>query len=607
MPMIAKSSVREVTERLDAVAVVSEYVRLEQRGGRWWGLCPFHQEKTGSFTVNPDLKVYHCFGCGKGGSVLGFVMEMDKLSFPEAVEMLAKKTGVELVYEQGGGEARDDSRREQLFDLYRRLAAAFHHFLMEKSEGREAKRYILSRGLGEEMLESFNLGYAPADRGWLFGFLKKKGYSGEFLAASGLFSSRHPEFPLFAGRLMFPIADRQGRVAAFGGRALPERPEGRETPKYINSPETAIFRKGQTLFALDRAVPEIRKTRAVYLVEGYMDALALHAAGAANAVAPLGTSFTDDQARLLRRWAEKAFLVFDSDEAGQQAAVKGILTCRRAGLEAAVVNLRGGEAARNAAAPPEIKDPADILKIYGAEALQNSLKCTINEVEYLIARAKFLFDISASGGKARAAAFLFPYLEVLDSEVSREACIEAAAKAFGVAPQAVAADFRNRGRGRGLKRPGETVSEQAKRIQSNDELRLLMAVVNGGVYPAFRREVTLKEVENPAAKELFLALEECFARDETGIDSLLARIPSPELRDFIVSRGASPEFAMNPERIVADGVKRMKRKRRERRREEIVRRLRALKNGAGAAETEELLAEKMHIDEELQRTDTKEE
>ncbi|MDR1374127.1 MAG: DNA primase, partial [Treponema sp.] len=295
MPYIAESTIQELNDKLDAVTVVGEYVRLEKRGGRYWGLCPFHNEKTPSFTVDPDRKAYYCFGCGQGGGIINFVMEMDKLSFPEAVETLAKGLGIEVIHENiGTGEKNGGKtlRLEELTELYRRVAVSFHHFLMQKEEGRGALKYVLSRGIEGELLERFRLGYAPQDRSWLFRFLKAKGYSEEFLGSSGLFSKNYPRQAFFANRLVFPIADRQGRTVAFGGRFLEEEtaPPGRsQGPKYLNSAESELYKKRETLFAIDLALPEIRKTKEVYLAEGEMDGIALHQAGVSNAVAPLGT------------------------------------------------------------------------------------------------------------------------------------------------------------------------------------------------------------------------------------------------------------------------------------------------------------------------------
>jgi DNA primase len=617
MARIAKSTVQAINDRLDAVAVVEDYVRLEQRGGRYWGLCPFHHEKTPSFTVDSEKKTYYCFGCQKGGGVIGFVMEMDKLSYPEALRILARKLGVEIVYEDGGDDANRDweaesARKEELFELYRRTSVTFHHFLLEKPEGKAAYEYIVNRKVSEEMIERFRLGYAPADRGFLYRFLQGKGYSGEFLDRSGLFSARYREAPLFVGRLMFPIADRQGRIVAFGGRFLPGAGRDDSTaPKYINSPETETYKKGQTLYAIDLALPAIRQTKTVYIVEGYMDVIALHQAGIGNAVAPLGTAFTGEQAKLLRRWAEKAVLVFDSDEAGQNAAFKGIITCRKNGLSCALAvpsSLPGTPVGTGAEATAALKDPADILKNYGPEILNQSMKCCINDFEYLISRGRSLYDVSAPAGKNRALALLFPYLEALDSEIEREDCIAAAADAFAVGAEAVRKDYlRRRTGGSAGKFSPEEVPDKRQPIRMNDELFLLTVVsVHPVLYPELRKALTMREIEESAAKELFVALEECFVNDESGMDALLARIGEGPLRNFIAERGTSPEFKgdskRDPRRLMEDGIKRIKGKRLRRRLAEIGAELRTMERKAGGgAGFEELLAEKMLIDAEIRK------
>ena len=630
MPYISQITIQEVNDRLDAISVVSDYVHLEKKGGRFWACCPFHQEKTGSFTVNPELKSYYCFGCHKGGSVINFVMEMDKLSFPEAIETLAKRYGVELVYEKTGAgdfSAEDEAKKkakEELFELYHRMSGTFHHFLLKTPEAEAAKLYIMNRGISIEMIERFRLGYSPADRNWLHKFLSQKGYSREFLAASGLFSSRHPGLSFFSGRLMFPIADRQSRTVAFGGRFLPnltnQSPPGNEPPKYINSPELSIYKKGETLFALDLALPEIRKTKTAYLVEGYMDVIALHQAGITGAIAPLGTSFTEEQAKLLKRWAEKIVLFFDTDGAGQTAAVKGIYTCRKNGLACALV------------VPEEdasSKDPADILRYYGPEALQKKAKCFINDFDYLITRARSLLEhrsadtngLSGSSnqrssiqGKARAVAFLFPYLDLLDSEVTRDSCIEAAADTFEVRSTVIADDYRRYTQERATGKKEEARSRQSggrtgSPIRMNDELSLLIVVaVNYAspqkekLFPKFRAALEISEIEDPNAKELYIALEECMRYGETSMDELLARISSSELRDFFIKRSASGEFSVNSQQLVADGIKKIKGRRLERRKDEIIIELHSLKKNVSEDDRKkekELLTEIMQIDNEL--------
>jgi DNA primase len=645
VPYISKSSIQEVTDRLDANAVVSDYIHLEKRGGRLWACCPFHNEKTASFTVNPDLKTYYCFGCHKGGTMINFIMEMDKLSFPEAVELLAKKAGVELVYENSANgnfsaeEEEKKKKKEELFELYRRISGTFHHFLLKNFEARPAWDYIISRGINSEMIERFGLGYSPSDRYWLGTFLSEKGYSKEFLAASGLFSSRSygssdTLSSIFSGRIIFPIKDQQGRNVAFGGRFLPGQVfqrEGWEPPKYINSPESVIYKKGETLYALDAAMPEIRRTKTAYIAEGYLDVIALHQAGVTNALAPLGTAFTDAQVKLLQRWVEKVIFFFDSDEAGRAAANKGIYTCRRNGLSCAVVSPEAAVA----------KDPADLLKDFGSEALQKAAKSIISDLDFLLARARDLYGNSGSEGKAKGVAFIFPYIELLDSEVARTACIEAAADAFALLPAVIAGDFSRFASGQKTAVAKEasnlaTMEKTNPPIRVNDEILLLIVVALDYVsfsnnerketlFSRFRFSLDINDFEDPNAKEIYVALEECFRYGENSMDELLARVSSPELKKILLERGVSGEFSINAEQFVNDGIKKIKRKDLEHRQEEIIIKLRSLKkNTAGegnskealalqasddvreleatdevADEIRELLAEKMQVDDEL--------
>jgi DNA primase len=417
---------------------------------------------------------------------------------------------------------------------------------------------------------------------------------------------------------MFPIHDRQGRTAAFGGRLL-----GGEGPKYLNSPESPLYRKGQTLFALDFALPEIKRTQTAYLAEGYMDVIALHQAGVSNAVAPLGTSFTDEQARLLRRYAGRTNLILDADEAGRNAAAKAILVCRRNGLAAGVVSPSAPPeqppSAPDSARLPDFslikpKDPADILKEFGGEVLNNFAKSVIIDLDYLVARCKTLYDASDPEGKSKAAAFLFPYLETLDSDLARDEAVGRLAALLRADRESLRNDYYNRRTGtsrfpgsspRGGNAPPQSSSEGAVRL--NDELFLLAAIaVHDKLYPQFRARLSIKEIEDPAAKDLFIALEECFAHDESGLDALLPRIASESVRRFIIEHGASDEFSANPEQIVSDGIKRIKQKRIERRLAKIVTELRLLEGADGDSPRvqtakEELLLEKMHIDAELRK------
>jgi DNA primase len=612
MALISKTTIQEVNNRLDAVSVVGEYVSLEKKSGRWWGRCPFHsggQEKTPSFKVDPDIKTYHCFGCGQSGSVISFVMEMEKITYPEAVKNLARKIGIEIVYEEGGvQEEQDNSQKDELFELYRRTTLTFTHFLHEKPEGGGALNYLKSRGFSKEMIERFKLGFSSPDRDFLHKFLISKGYSDAFLEKSGLFSSRYKSLPLFTGRLMFPIADRQGRVAAFGGRAMPGvlQSDGKEPPKYINSPETEIYKKGQTLYALDLALPEIRKTKTVYLAEGYMDVIALHQAEITNAVAPLGTAFTEEQAALLRRWADKIVLVFDTDEAGEKAAYKAIITCRKNALSCEITRM--GQGLKNEIPQGEtgkFKDPADILQEFGPKILKKVINCTINDFEYLISRSRQY--MAEGGGISRAAEFMFPYFEALDTEVERDNGIALAADAFRIERNAVQDDYR-RWKSEGHSRQYQEKSNQTdslpdKPVKSNVELSMLTAVaLNMALYPEFRTALEIKEIDDPAAKELFVAMEECFVHEESDIYSLLSRIKNEQLKKFIASRGSSAEFnAVYSRRLMEDGIKKIKIRKLHKRVVEIGAEMRDSERSGAETNLDELLAEKKFIDSQIRK------
>ncbi|NBF38992.1 MAG: DNA primase, partial [Spirochaetes bacterium] len=328
---IAKHVIDEIARKVDIVDVVGDYVSLKKRGARYWGLSPFTSEKTPSFSVEPEKQLYYCFSSGKGGSVFQFVMEMEGLSFPEAVRALGERAGVRVE----AGESDEESRtRDALKELSTRVAGSFRHIFVNSAGAERARGYMRGRKISEEVLERYEVGYAPADRRWLFNFLRKKQYSPQFLAQTGLFSRQYPEVALFSDRVMFPIHARGGQVVGFGGRRL-----GEYGPKYINSPESSIFRKRDELYGLYQGMKVIREQEEVYLCEGYMDVLALAEAGVANAVAPLGTSFTEGQARLIRRYAGVVTLLFDADSAGLDAARRAAEILEKAGIEGRVCQL----------------------------------------------------------------------------------------------------------------------------------------------------------------------------------------------------------------------------------------------------------------------------
>jgi DNA primase len=307
------------------LAIVGEYSTLKRKGDRYWGCCPFHNEKTPSFSVRPDQGMYYCFGCHKGGSLFNFIMEVEGLSFIEAIRFAAEKVAVPLP-EHSEESDEDIIQRDSLKDLYKRVAGSFHYILMNNDQAGPSRQYLVRRGIHEDTIIQFQLGYAPDDPKWLYSFLKNRNYSEEFLASSGLFSKKYPLWSLFSDRLMFPIYSNQGDIIAFSGRTMNDDPKA---PKYINSPETPLYNKSRLLYGLWQSREELRKTKEFYLCEGNVDVIALHQAGFKTAMAPLGTAFTEDQSRLLKRYSEKGYILFDSDAAGKAATYKAGMVFER--------------------------------------------------------------------------------------------------------------------------------------------------------------------------------------------------------------------------------------------------------------------------------------
>ena len=410
----------ELTERSDIVDVVSQYVRLTKRSGaNLFGLCPFHSEKTPSFSVSPDKQIYHCFGCGKGGGVINFIMEIENLDFRDAVAFLARRANMPMPEDT---DTEDSSRRGRLLELNRDAARFFHEQLIAPT-GRAAQDYVNRRGLSAGMVRSFGLGYAPDSWSSLTDAMHEKGYDDRDLFEAGLMkhSRRGGGYDAFRNRLMFPVIDVRGSVIGFSGRIL-----GDGEPKYLNSPETPVFSKSRNLFALNLA----KKTRRGYLilVEGNIDVVSLHQAGFDCAVASLGTSLTPEQARLLSRYTREVILCYDSDAAGKKAAQRAIGILEKLDLKVRVLQVTGA------------KDPDEFIRKNGPDAFSNLIDGSAGQVEYRLAAVAEQYPPDTDEGKVdylRAAAAL---LASLPGAVEREVYTARAAQTAGIRKEALSAD-----------------------------------------------------------------------------------------------------------------------------------------------------------------------
>jgi DNA primase len=405
----AGSFAERVKQQADIVRVVGEYVRLKKTGKDYSGLCPFHQEKTASFTVSPLKQIFYCFGCGKGGDVFSFVMDMEKSAFPEAVRTVAEKCGIAIPRprERSPEERQENQQRAALVEMHREAQAFFTKQISGTLEGKAARAYLEDRGLDSHAIERFGIGYAPSAGDALTRLLKQK-YPEKLLGESGLVSRGEQGgrlFDRFRRRITFPIANESAKIVAFGGRAL-----GDEMPKYMNSPETPIYSKSNVLYHLDRAKDELRRSDFAVLVEGYLDAIAVARAGISNVVASCGTSLAVPQIKLLGRFTKRVIINYDPDNAGQLAAERSVALLLEQDFEVRVLALP--------AVGDKKADPDLFIREKGVEEYTRLLKEAPPYVDYLIARARKM-DLTTGEGKKRAVNFLLPYIQKIPNTILR--------------------------------------------------------------------------------------------------------------------------------------------------------------------------------------------
>ena len=598
MASISQETIDQVSNTGDIVSLVGEYTKLESAGGdSFKGCCPFHHEKTPSFNVSRDKKVYHCFGCGAGGNVFKFIEEQEKLSFPEAVEYLAKKLNIPVKYNEGSfKKSEDDSTYkliQQYIELYERVTTSYHYWLLETPQGKFALEYITNRGLSLETIKKFKLGYAPSDKTWLKNFLLKKNFSKDFLEASGLFSKKYPDISFFINRLIFPIFNKQGQVVAMGGRQLDNNPD---SPKYLNSGDLIQYKKGETLYAFNFAKKAIKENKKVIFCEGYMDCIAYHQCGIDFAVAPLGTALTEEQIKLIKPYVDEVLLSFDADGAGQKATWRAILMLRKEGITTKVIRIEGG------------KDPAELMLNFGKEILTKAVNSAIVDSDFLLSKLGAMYPIDTPEGKTKAAQAFFPYIEALQSDMQKDACLDQLSQTFNIRLEAVRLDYQNRNSNSNskrydLKQPAQVPQKaNQKTLKLTAELRSVLAIVADlSKYQIIRNELSEKDFEDVYARELYKILEECFSEKSLSLNNILNHCQNESLNNMITSVVTQGEFKDYTEKAVRDSIKLIKNRSLERQRDKILNLIRTFKPLTQDDEEymKKLLSEKMEIDRKL--------
>ena len=550
----SESFLTELTERNDIVDVVSGYVRLGKKSGsNMFGLCPFHSEKTPSFSVSPDKQIYHCFGCGKGGGGINFIMEIENLSFPEAVEFLAKRAGMPIPEEENDRESRKRSRMLSL----NRDAARFFYAQLSTPQGGAARDYMAKRRIGPATAKNFGIGFAPDTWDSLEKAMREKGYTDFELFDAGLVrkGNKGGYYDTFRNRLMFPVIDVRGNVIGFSGRIL-----GDGEPKYMNSPETLVFNKSRNLFALNLA----KKSKSGYIIlsEGNIDVVSLHQAGFDSAVASLGTSLTPEQARLLSRYTNQVIIAYDNDGAGIKAAQRAIGILEKLDLKVKVLRMSGA------------KDPDEFIKLKGADAFRNLLESSENQIDYRLRSVTDKFDLSVDEQKVEFLKEASDLVARLPGSVERQVYAMRVASMSGVSADVVTKEVERR-----RKKLVNQASRSEERQQSRPERQLQpeekalryedpsSAAAEEGVIrllyldPALARNAELpapEEFSSPALGHIYSVLRDKIDRGETPSAATLGGALDGQEMSLLVRLLQKPELLSKGDRALADYIKRIR-------------------------------------------------
>lgn len=597
MPRFTDKTIETIRSRLTISDVMQNYAFVENRGGSKWVKCPFHgggNERTASCKIDDSRGTFYCFGCHESGDIFSLVMKKEGLDFSGAVELLAKKAGVEIEEDNGrfnkeeAKKARDE--KELIYDLYSRLSNSFHYLLLKGEEGSKAREYLKKRNVSSEMIETFQLGYAPQNHTWLYNFLKKKGYSSEILSKSGLFSSKRADWPLFANRLMFPIRDRQGRTIAFSGRDL----SGDEkAPKYINSPETIIYKKKENYFGLYEAKASISEGKmGPILCEGNFDVVAMHQAGYRTAIASLGTSFTHEQCANIRKWfpSNKEFnILFDSDEAGRKSTERALLIINSNGFDQKVHSLKTA------------KDASELLEREGSEGVKREFEPYVSGFDYLVQSNINRYDVKNARGKVEFLNSLSDYLAGCTSEVERDSYILSLSTILGVSDETIKEDLsKARSFAKGNEGEQNPIAESKDRDRkiSLELFAMLFLSSHRSLFRSYRSRLSFSDLEDRSAQKLYMALENAM-RD--GIDSnelFLTYLDDSEVRDMVSTAFALDEYKEGNVSALDEAIDRIRLRSMERKRDILTSQL-MLSSSMEDEEMNDLMERKMKLDGQI--------
>ncbi|MCA0970053.1 DNA primase [Halobacillus litoralis] len=447
---IPEEKVDEIRRSTDIVEVIGEYVDLKKQGRNYFGLCPFHGESTPSFSVSADKQIFHCFGCGKGGNVYTFLMELEGYGFIQAVKQLADQTNIELPEEVVEDEPSSERSEESqtILEAHQWLAKLYHHLLRNSKEGQQAFQYLIDRGFTEETIKKYKIGYSPNSRDFVVTFLEKKGFHPQTMVKAGLLSSNDQGdySDRFRGRVIFPLRNHLGKTVAFAGRA-----QGDQEPKYLNSPETELFQKGKLLFNFDHARSAIRKQKSVILFEGYVDVISADQAGIHHGVGTMGTSISKSQANLLKRYADQVIICYDGDRPGVEAAVKAAKLMKETGCQTFVARV------------PDELDPDDFIQKYGGDRFQKEVIATSETyMTFMMSYLRRDYNLQIEGDRIAYIEKVLQEVATLERAVERDYYLNEVAKEFEMSPDTLREEVQEIQRQTGFKKTAKPAPQPAR-------------------------------------------------------------------------------------------------------------------------------------------------
>ena len=537
----------QIRSRLDIISIVSEYVNLKSSGNNFFGLCPFHQEKTPSFSVNSRKGIFKCFGCGTGGDVFSFIMKIENLEFKQAINFLAKKANIDTTALTKNANYDEIREHDAIINLNHRLVKIFHYILINKNEGKPTIEYLLNRNISQNTINEYMLGYSPKEYGKLQQILENRQYSADFLVKAGLFIKKNNSiYPRFFNRLMIPIFNEQNECVGFGGRTMSE-----QGAKYLNSPESLIFKKRNILYGLHIAKKQITAENLVFLVEGYFDVIMAHQNGLKNTVAPLGTSVTPNQLRLLQRYCKKIALLFDSDQAGLKAVHRTLFLLANSSMEQKIVLL------------PENMDPADYFTEHTLEEFWQYYQASaLTPIQFLIFYLKKEFDLTNAYQKIHFLESIFSYLKTIDNPILKETFLQELSHELNMSISLIQSELSksaDKVKKRKQTQPQKDNNELPANLKQELEFLIIISMHKDLFYELISPNIDIDDFDNDISKNIFKQIEILMqTQEKVEIPSLLISNNPENISNFIVDRAINEALNIETEQQILDRLVNLK-------------------------------------------------